>query len=271
MLTREWHEAIEGFLAHERAGGRRTNTNNARRQHIEHLARRVTVGPWQITADILLDYLSEQEWATETRRGRRTTFDKFYQWGMYRGFVIVNPVDFAPKIKMTKGRARPAPDRIYHEALISAKPRETLMLRLAAEVGLRRGEVAQAHTNDLMEDLVGHSLIVHGKGGKTRTVPLPVSLGRAVAGLEPGYLFPGNDNGHLSPRYVGKLIRDLMPDQWTMHTLRHRFGTRAYALTSDILLVQEMLGHASPNTTRVYVEFDRDRMRVAVNELARAN
>ena len=101
-----------------------------------------------------------------------------------------------------------------------------------------------------------------------RIVPLPQSLGRTLAAQPAGYLFPGNDAGHLSPRYVGKLIRDLMPAGWTMHTLRHRFGTRAYALTSDLLLVQEMLGHASPTTTRRYVEYDRTRMRAAVEELA---
>lgn len=148
-----------------------------------------------------------------------------------------------------------------------AKPREKLILRLAAEVGMRRAEVARSHSRDLMEDLVGFSLIVHGKGGKNRIVPLPQSLGRTLSTLE-GYYFPGNDDGHLSPRYVGKLIRDLLPGDWTMHTLRHRFGTRAYALTSDLLLVQEMLGHASPTTTRRYVEYDRTRMRAAVEELA---
>lgn len=268
MLTREWEEAIEGFLAHERAGGKRSTTNSARRQHLQHLARRVTVGPWRVTADVLLDYLAAQEWARETRRGRRTTFQGFYEWGMYRGHVSINPVDAVPKIKMDAGRARPAPDLVYREALMRAAPREKLILRLAAEVGMRRSEVAQVHSRDLMEDFVGHSLVVHGKGGKRRTVPLPKSLGRTLAGMEPGYVFPGNDGGHLSPRYVGKLIRDLLPGDWTMHTLRHRFGTRAYALTSDLLLVQEMLGHASPSTTRRYVEYDRDRMRTAVEELA---
>ena len=116
------------------------------------------------------------------------------------------------------------------------------MLRLAAEVGMRRSEVAVAHSRDLMEDLVERSLIVHGKGGRTRIVPIPASLGRALADLEDGYFFPGNDDGHLSPRYVGKLIRDLLPDQWTMHTLRHRFATRLYAHTRDLLGVQGMLG-----------------------------
>lgn len=268
MLNLEWTDAIEGYLSHERAGGKRSTTNGARRQHLQHLARRVTVGPWALTADHLFDYLAGQEWATETRRGRRTTFVRFYAWAMYRGFVTVNPAEALPKIKMNAGKARPAPDMAYREALMAAKPREKLMLRLAAEVGMRRGEVALVHSRDLMEDLVGHSLIVHGKGGKVRIVPLPRSLGKTLSLAEPGWLFPGDDNGHLSPRYVGKLIRDLLPGDWTMHTLRHRFGTRAYALTSDLLLVQEMLGHASPTTTRRYVQYDRDRMRAAVDELA---
>lgn len=87
MLNHEWTVAIEGFLSFDRAGGKRTTTNSARRQHLQHLARRVTVGPWAVTSDILLDYLAAQEWANETRRGRRTTFDRFYRWALYRGFV----------------------------------------------------------------------------------------------------------------------------------------------------------------------------------------
>lgn len=268
MLDQAWRSAIDGFLSHERVSGKRTETNNLRRQQLQHAARRLTRGPWQVTADDLFDYLAAQTWANETRRSRRTALVRFYEWGIYRGHVESNPADELPKVRMVPGRAKPAPDTAYRQALMAARPREKLMLRLAAEVGMRRAEVAQVHTDDLMEDLVGHSLIVHGKGGRLRIVPLPRSLGRTLAGMPTGYLFPGNDAGHLSPRYVGKLIRDLMPAGWTMHTLRHRFGTRAYALTSDLLLVQEMLGHASPTTTRRYVEYDRTRMRAAVEELA---
>lgn len=51
VLTAEWRKAIEGYLAHERAGGKRTSTSAA-------LARRVNVGPWQVTTDILSDGVS---------------------------------------------------------------------------------------------------------------------------------------------------------------------------------------------------------------------
>lgn len=56
-----------------------------------------------------------------------------------------------------------------------------------------------------------------------------------------------------------------------MHTLRHRFGTRAYALTSDLLLVQDLLGHSSPSTTRRYVAGNPQRARAAVEALAAAD
>lgn len=268
MLNQEWLDAIEGFLSHERAGGKRTETNRQRRHHLGHLARRTTKGPWQVTTDELCDYFAAHDWARETRRGRRTTLVRFYAWGQYRGFVRSNPAEALPKVRIEAGAAKPAPDRAYHEALMAAAPRERLMLRLAAEVGMRRAEVACVHTDDVMEDLIGRSLVVHGKGGKTRIVPLPDSLGRQLADADPGFLFPGQDAGHLSPRYVGKLIRDLLPGEWTMHTLRHRFATRLYGHTRDVLLVQEALGHASPATTRRYIPYNTERMRTAVNAIA---
>lgn len=268
MLDGSWREAIADYLKDQRAGGKPHTTCDARRQHLEHAARRIDAGPWTVTGDELVDYAAAQSWAKETRRGRRNTLLSFYRWAIASGRTTENPADQLPRVKITQGRARPAPDRVYREALMRAKPREQLMLRLAAELGMRRAEVAQVHTDDVIDDLVGHTLIVHGKGGRERLVPLPKSLGRQLATADAGFVFPGNDNGHLSARYVGKLLADLMPDGWTMHTLRHRFATRAYALRSDLVLVQEMLGHSSPTTTRRYVEFDRGRMRAVVEELA---
>lgn len=267
MLNQEWVDAIEAYDADQVTGGKPPTTRRTRREHLQHLARRVDCGPWQVTAEVLATYAAAQDWAVETRRGRRNTFLSFYGWAVRVGRVEENVGETLPKIPVQMARARPAPDRIYREALMRAKHREGLMLRLAAEVGLRRAEVSKVHSRDLLEDMVGWSLVVHGKGGRERVVPLPGSLATALAGLPPGFAFPGDDDGHLSPRYVGKLIASLLPEGWTMHTLRHRFATRLYALRSDLLLVQETLGHASPTTTRRYVEYDRARMRSAIDEL----
>lgn len=267
MLDHEWLDAIAAYDADQVVGGKPSTTRRTRREHLQHLARRVEVGPWAVTGEVLTAYAAAQPWAAETRRGRRNTFVSFFGWAMRSGLVVENVGEGLPKIPVQMARARPAPDRVYREALMRAGHREGLMLRLAAEVGMRRAEVARSGSADMVEDLVGWSLVVHGKGGRERVVPLPGSLAKALLDLPEGFFFPGDDQGHLSPRYVGKLIAGLLPEAWTMHTLRHRFATRLYALRSDLLLVQETLGHASPTTTRRYVEYDRARMRSAIEEL----
>ncbi|MGP6170637.1 tyrosine-type recombinase/integrase [Microbacterium sp. A204] len=269
MLSQAWIDEVDAFLAHQKAGGKPETTRRARRDHLYHLARRISAAsPWEVSGAALLEYAGGQEWAKETRRSRRTTFLAFWRWGVATERCERVVADVLPMVKATPPRPRPTPDAAYREALLRAPMRETLMLRMAAEMGLRRSEVACAHTRDMLDDLVGWSLVVHGKGDKERVVPVPGSLARVIQSMPDGYLFPGDwGPGHLSPAYVGKRIRDLLPDQWTMHTLRHRFGTRAYALKSDLLLVQELLGHASPSTTRRYVELDRRRMRSLVEEL----
>ena len=143
------------------------------------------------------------------------------------------------------------------------------MARLAGEAGLRRAEVAQAHRDDLIEDLTGWSLIVHGKGGKQRVVPLTDSLATTIREHPAGWLFPGRDNGHLSAGHVGITISRLMPPGWSMHKLRHRYATRGFAGTGNLRAVQVALGHASVATTQRYVAVSSADLR-AVSEAAAA-
>lgn len=149
-----------------------------------------------------------------------------------------------------------------------ARPRERLMLRLAAECGLRRAEIAGIHSRDLVDDLLGWSLVVHGKGDRDRVVPLPVAIALELRAQPEGWVFPGDDDGHLSPRWVGRVTARLLPEGWTLHTLRHRFATRAYAVDRDLLTVQTLLGHASPVTTRRYVALPDDALRRTVDAVA---
>jgi integrase len=127
------------------------------------------------------------------------------------------------------------------------------MALLAGEAGLRRAEVARAHCDDLLADIDGWSLVVHGKGGRQRVVPITERLAAEIqAAHSQGYLFPGHVDGHISVPYVGQLISALMPPGYSMHKLRHRFATRGYAGTGNLRAVQEALGHASVATTQRY-------------------
>lgn len=263
-----WVGPIQDYLADQRAAGSPKTTASTRRQHLEHLARRAPAGPWALTGGDLVEYAAAQDWARETRRGRRTTFRSFYAWAVSRELTVENPALALPRVSAAIGKARPAPEAVYRQAIAAGSIRDRLMLRLAAEVGLRRTEVARVHSRDIIEDLVGYSLVVHGKGDRERIVPLPEGLARVLRNLPGGFAFPGDDEGHLSPRWVGKIATRLLPGDWTLHTLRHRFATLAYDVDRDVFVVQELLGHSSPATTRRYVQTRSENLRRTVVAVA---
>lgn len=196
------------------------------------------------------------------------TLRVFYRWAVATGRCGDDLSVAIPVVRASTPNPRPLPDIIYLEALRRADARSGMILRLGAEMGLRRSEVARLHSDDILPDLDGFSLRVHGKGGKERVVPMPDALARDVCALPLGWAFPGDDDGHLSPRWVGTLISRLLPPGWTMHKLRHRFATRAYAVDRDVFTVQELLGHASPATTRAYVKVPREGLRRTVQAAA---
>ena len=266
--TREWLSAIEAFTIAQRAAGRPATTIATRRQHLRRMSSLIGYDPWVLTTEVLIAWLGEQSWAVETRRGYRNTLRVFYRWAVATGRCHVDPSEGIPVVRASPPNPRPLPDVIYVDALSRADWRSSLILRLGAEMGLRRAEVACVHSDDIMPDLEGYSLLIHGKGGKERVVPMPDSLASDMRALPRGWAFPGDDEGHLSPRWVGTLISHLLPDGWTMHKLRHRFATRAYAIDRDVFTVQELLGHASPATTRAYVKVPREGLRRTVQAAA---
>lgn len=262
-LSPDWAAAIAAYLVAQRAAGAPATTCNTRRQHLEHLARRTSAGPWSLSGAELVAYCGAQAWKPETRRSRRTTFRSFWSWAVEAEQTPVNTALALPKVKPGQARPRPTPERIYEDALRRSDDRTRLILRLAHDAGLRRGEIALVHSNDLFEDLTGWSLRVHGKGRRERDVPLTPRLSLELRALGYGWAFPGDEDGHLSPRWVGKLATRVLPDEWTLHTLRHSFGSRIYA-ASDLAVAQDALGHASPATTRIYVVVPDERIRAAV-------
>ena len=85
-------------------------------------------------------------------------------------------------------------------ALAKADESEIVMLRLGAECGLRRHEICRVHSDDVMHDLIGYSLIVRGKGDKQRLVPLPDDLAETIT----------KANGICSPDVSPLIARSLM-------------------------------------------------------------
>jgi integrase/recombinase XerC len=156
---------------------------------------------------------------------------------------------------------------------VAARDRALLLLLYGA--GLRIGEALA-----LARGMVGEapaalrSLIVTGKGGKQRLVPIlpviavaladylaacPHHLGRA----EP--LFVGVRGKRLQAAVVRRRMRDLrrragLPENATPHALRHSFATHLLAGGADLRVIQELLGHASLSTTQGYTAVEGERL-----------
>lgn len=257
-----WTEAL-------RSGGRPATTIRLRTQHIRQLAQAFSpASPWSITTADLIAWCAAHDWRPETRHSVRSSLRGFYAWGFGAGLIEADPSVGLPAVHRAPPRPHPCPDDVLLEIIASAPPRERLMLRLAASCGLRRGEVAQVHTRDLLRDAAGWALMVHGKGGRVRVVPLPDALADEMLSRGTGWVFPGAVNGHLSPQHVGDLVAALLPPGWSMHSLRHRFATRAYSVDRDLLTVQQLLGHSSPTTTQRYVLVPGESLRSTVMAVA---
>lgn len=258
-----WRKSIEGWTDTLKAAGLSAQTIKSRQYKMAHLAALLMPsGPEDVTTEQIVQAFARQQWKPETRKAYRNTISSFFRWLHKSGRRADDPSLDVPRVKKPHAHPRPCPDRYITAAMQKATPSEKLMVRLGAECGLRRGEIARVHSDDVVADSAGHSLIVRGKGDKQRIVPLPDDLANTVMETK-GYLFPGRFGGHVEESYIGDHISRLLPDGYAAHTLRHRFATTAYAATHDLFVVAELLGHESVETTEHYVAMPDGRLREA--------
>lgn len=258
-----WRESINGWTDTLRAAGLSAQTIKSRRYKMVHLATLLMPsGPEDVTTEQIVQAFARQQWKPETRKAYRNTISSFFRWLHKGGRRSDDPSLDVPRVKKPHAHPRPCPDRYIAAAMEKATSSEKLMIRLGAECGLRRGEIARVHSDDVVADSAGRSLIVRGKGDKQRIVPLPDDLAGIIMDAR-GYLFPGRFGGHVEESYVGDHISHLLPRGYAAHTLRHRFATTAYAATHDLFVVAELLGHESVETTEHYVAMPDGRLREA--------
>jgi len=126
-------------------------------------------------------------------------------------------------------------------------------------------------------------LIISGKGGKERVVPLSEPARAALRGYlecredflpdtRPSrWLFPSRGRaGHLTRQRTGQLLKELAvkagldPDRLSPHVLRHAFASHLLDHGADLRSVQQMLGHADIATTQIYTHVETGRLRKLV-------
>lgn len=262
-----WGRAVEEWAAYMRASACTPATIELRVYQVARVGRELGVHPAAVSSAELVRWLGAQEWSPNTRRAYRGALRAFYAWAVAAGHLDRSPAAALPIVKVPRAVPHPTPETDYRWAMRVADRPVRLAILLAGGYGLRRGEVARARREDVVRDVTGGwSLIVLGKGGHERAVPLLEDTARLILAQPEGWLFPSprRPGEHLTPAHLAKLVAAELPAGYTMHSLRHRCGSVAYQATRDLRAVQELLGHVKPETTAIYTAVPGSAIRAAV-------
>jgi integrase/recombinase XerD len=157
--------------------------------------------------------------------------------------------------------------------------RDVAMLEVLYATGCRASEVCSLRLRDLSLD--ERQLRCEGKGGKQRVVPIGSraidAINRYITELRPELaarcptdspetLFLSRGGNPLDRIQLWRLVKRYarragIDSKISPHSLRHSFATHLLAGGADLRLVQEMLGHASIQTTQIYTHVEHSRLK----------
>jgi len=227
-----------------------------------------------VTTLDLIDFMASRSGAGDGRRtrGRRSAaIRSFFRFLMENGRITRNPALLLPSI--TPGRLLP---KALGPAVVAKLLHAHLILELLYGAGIRASEATGLRPSDVDPEVA--LVRVLGKGRKVRRVPLGKpslrSLERYLKEARPKLRKPDSPDHLLLSRTGRALSRQAL---WAAvkklvaragldlcispHTLRHSFATHLVAGGADLRAVQEMLGHASIDTTQIYTTMASERLR----------
>lgn len=232
--------------------------------------------------------------AKSTRARRLSAIKQLYRFAFEEGWRDLNP---AIQIK-GPGKSKRLPKTLSPDdvtRLIEAakstprdKIRNGCLMELLYATGMRVTELVSLPVSAARGD--PRMLLVKGKGGKERLVPLSPpardalaewlvvrdndeAIARKAGKPASKFLFPASGkDGHMTRQRFFTLIKEfallagVSPQTVTPHTLRHAFATHLLAGGADLRSIQTMLGHADLATTEIYTHVLEERLRDLVTQ-----
>lgn len=258
---------IPAYLRDQRAAGHAPHTLRLRRHFITGWAATTSPATAQDSLTMLASmraFLGDREdWSPQTRASAACALRSWLRWAhSVRALPDLPDSSSLDVPRVPRRKPRPLDDAVIVAALDACDELTALMILLGREAGLRRAEIARVHTDDL---LPGGELLVHGKGGRQRVVPLSAMLAERLRRLPSGWAFPAgcDPSRPVRPSLVGNRVARAL-QVGSAHQLRHTFATACYRSQRDILAVQELLGHSNVATTMGYVALDDDALHRSV-------
>lgn len=154
--------------------------------------------------------------------------------------------------------------------------RNKLIIKIIIFTGIRVSEAIHIKMGDISEENDLFVIRIRAKGNKYRVVMIkkhliaPLIDDLAINYLNKDhYLFVNRLGEPLTQAYVSRIVEQILfgagirKKKNGAHMLRHTFATLLYKKQKDLVLVQEALGHASLNTSRIYTHFDSEKLKLA--------
>lgn len=228
---------------------------------VEKPLHRITLGDLQRYAEALVESGLE---ASSVYRSM-SAVKSLFAFGHRLGYL---PFDVARPLRLPALHDRLA-DRILEETdvlrmiALEGMPRNKAILLTLYAGGFRVAELCSLKWSDLQNRDKAGQITVFGKGSKTRTVLMPVSVWNAVQSLrgeagESAPVFRSRKGGHLDESQVWRIVRKAskragIEKEVSCHWLRHAHASHALDRGAPIHLVQTTLGHSSIATTGKYL------------------
>lgn len=245
------------------------------------------VDPAAVTRLLLRRYvahLTTRQYARRTVARKVAAIRRYFRWATQAGLLAADP---SSSVHAPGGEGR-LPRVLSHQELAGVldgplpddepawrRSRDDAVLELLYGSGLRVSELCSLDVDHL--DLGASAVVVWGKGGKQRRVPMSepscealrrwLELRAEVLPAEEGPTLFGNERGkRLTPRDVRRLLDRRSPVPTHPHALRHTYATHLLDGGADLRAVQELLGHADVATTQRYTHVSTERLRAVYAE-----
>lgn len=281
-------QAYKHHLREARALAESTIVNYARFVD-QFLNERFGAGPVELSslrAGDVVQFVQRQGRHLHLKRAKllTTALRSFLRYARYRGEI---GLDLAAAVPCVANWSMPSiprgiePDQV--ERLLGQIDRSTAVgrrdyaiLLLLARLGLRSGEVAFLELEDI--DWKAGCISVRGKSGRRPQLPLPQDVGEAIV----AYLRHGrprstsrrvflraraSNRGFLTQCAVGSIVRHAIlrtgieAPTTGAHQFRHGLATQMLRQGASLAQIGELLGHKSPETTKIYTKVDLEALR----------
>jgi integrase/recombinase XerD len=291
------------MLAAERGAG--VNTLAAYRNDLADLAAHLAAGGCSIaaaTTDDLRGFLaslSERGFKASSLARRLSALRQLYRFlyaegkraddpaavlqGPKRGRSVPKVLSIAEVDHLLTQAQQAAEDAAQSPAARLRAARLACLLEVVYATGLRVSELVALPAAAARRDQ--RMLVIRGKGGKERLVPLNQAAKRAMAAYlklraEAGraasskWLFPSfGEQGHLTRQHFARELKALgaacgiSGERLSPHVLRHAFASHLLHNGADLRVVQTLLGHADISTTQIYTHVLEERLKTLVRDL----